>query len=81
VGVPPEVNNKDILPFFEYYGTVRTFYDVVKPVFFGGRTNQVKNGNRVFILKFFKIIPPPKKKKKKLQNLWSPGKMHVHAAT
>jgi len=57
VGVPPEVNNKDILPFFEYYGTVRTFYDVVKPVFFGGRTNQVKNGNRVFILKFFKIIP------------------------
>jgi len=44
VGVPPEVDKRDLLPFFQYYGTVRTFYDVVKPVFFGGKTNQIKNG-------------------------------------
>ena len=58
VGVPPEISNKQILPFFQCFGEVRTYHEVTKNVFIGGKNRQIKNGNRVFTITQFTQIPP-----------------------
>jgi len=58
IGVPPEVTNEMLLPYFQHYGKVRTFYSIIKKVRIGGKYHHIKNGNRAFIMSYFKEISP-----------------------